>query len=257
MTNEEMAIRIQQGEKNIIPELWTQVEKFVRYMAYKLMRRLPSSDVVELDDLCQSGYLAFLDAVERFDEAKGTTFITILSLTLKTAFADACGYRSKKQQLDPIHHAESLDEPLAGEDDYIVSDTIADPTDPYEGVEERIFRQQLHEVIERVLGALEPSHGAVIRGIFYENKSLSDIAAERGETREAVRTAEGAALKELRQPRVARRLREYIEQRTPYYLRVSGERFNSTGSSAVEEIVLIRERIVSRRSEDARNETSA
>ena len=29
MTNEELAAKIQQGERELIPELWNQVEKFV------------------------------------------------------------------------------------------------------------------------------------------------------------------------------------------------------------------------------------
>jgi len=120
MTNEELCIRIQQGEQELTRELWDQVDKFTQLMARKFFRRLPAAVPVEIDDLYNASYLAFIKAIEYYKPDQGAGFLTALSLTMKTAFLEAAGYRSRRQQQDPIHNAMSLEMPLLWPTPYVI-----------------------------------------------------------------------------------------------------------------------------------------
>ena len=252
MTNEELAVRIRQGEKDLTGELWDQIEKFVRYTANRQLHRLPEGAPVEFGDLYNAGYLAFVRAVELFDAERDASFITLLALTLKTAFLEAAGYRSERQRRDPLHGAISLETPLAGdEDDFSLGDTVTDAgaVAAYESAEERIFQEQLHNEMEDALSQLPERQESVIRRRYYAGDTLQAIGDDLHITQESVRQIEGKALRYLRRPQIRRRLQSFaspegerrIDQRTNFYYHVGADRFNSTGTSDVEEIVLKRE----------------
>lgn len=63
-------------------------------------------------------------------------------------------------------------------------------------------------------------------------------------TQSNVGQQEQAALSALYKARFQNGLNEYLEQNTNYTLQIGIRRFKSTGTSAVEEIVLQRERLV-------------
>ena len=139
MSNEELAIRIQQGEEYLIPQLWEQVVKFIamkarEYISHKGQQGLPCSG--EETDLTNQAYFGFLEAVKYFNPEAGK-FLTILSLSIKTSFAEAAGYRTAAQRLASIRDAVSGDAPV-GEDDFSLFDTIPDGG---ESVEEQATRE--------------------------------------------------------------------------------------------------------------------
>lgn len=72
---------------------------------------------------------------------------------------------------------------------------------------------------------------------------LKQAAADTGVYPETVRQLEHKALRALRR---RRELRQFVEQRTPYYLRVGAAEFQRTGDSAVERIVFKREKLMER-----------
>ena len=74
MTNEELAMQIQQGNKNAIAELWTAVTPFIYkccYRFYHARTELCLSSGVTADDLIQTAFFALLNAVNSFDIATG------------------------------------------------------------------------------------------------------------------------------------------------------------------------------------------
>jgi len=75
MSNEELAEKIQNGEKDLLPLLWEQVEKFIYKQAGIRARQLNGLGGVSVDDLCQAGFLALVDAVESYATEKGMSFI--------------------------------------------------------------------------------------------------------------------------------------------------------------------------------------
>lgn len=243
--NEALVARIQNGERELLPELWAQVERFISQQARQRSRLLRG--IVPEEDLYQSGYLALVDAVETFDPSMGMSFVGWLALHLKTAFSEAAGYRSEKQRRDPIHRAASLDLPIGDDaDGETLADTVADPNSlqGFQEAEDRIWVEQLHAALDQAMERLPEGQAGTLRRRFYHGQTLGDIAATEGVTRETVRQREVQALRILRRPGICRELREFVEERTPYYLHVGVSRFSSTGSSAVEEIAMRRERLL-------------
>ena len=105
MTNEELALQIQSGDRTLIPQLWAQVERFVRKMANRYADKVPGA---EDDDLYQTGFLAMLRAVDRYEEPH--SFLSGLVFALKREYAELGGYLTSKR--DPLIAAVSLDAPV-------------------------------------------------------------------------------------------------------------------------------------------------
>ena len=216
MGNEELAVLIQAGERDKLPQLWAQVERFVAKQASRRMTATGGFGGVEFGDLYDSGYVALTAAVESFDPAAGRSFVSWLALHLKTAFAEAGGYRSRKQAQDPLHRAGSLDVPTGeDEDGAALVELMADSAAllAFERAEERQYRAQLRAALGEALGRLPAHHRSIIRRRFYRGQTFSTIAADLGVQPEAVRKWEGEALKQLRHPRISRPLMEYLPGR--------------------------------------------
>lgn len=242
MSNEELALRIQQGERDKLGELWGQVEKFVSMRAGKMARHLDGFGGVTEDDLYQAGFLALVEAVETYDPGQAG-FLTWLGYHLKTAFAQAAGYRSVKR--DALDFAADLDAPLPEVDNITLADTIEAPeaAQSFEDVERELWLADLRRILGGALEALPPRQREALKAHYYQGRTLQEIAAAQGISAERVRQNENKAFRTLRRNRHKNHLADFVEERTPYYLRVGASRFNTTGSSAVEEIVLIRERL--------------
>ncbi len=242
MTNEEVALAIQGGDESLYPQLWEQVERFVRKMANKWAFAL---DGVEFDDLYQSGYLAMVAAVQTFDPAKEKSFIGWLTFYLKSEFLDAAGRRSGRQINDALHGALSLDKIVDENGKTTLGDLVLDPDGlhPLEEVENSLWREELRAALDKAVATLPEVERGVIQRRFFQGHTLKTIGEDLGVGPERVRQRERKALMALRRPGAGRELRGFIEERTPYYMSVGASRFQSTHSSAVEEIVLLRERM--------------
>lgn len=210
MSNEELVAEIQAGATEQMGTLWEQISGLVKWKANRIIHALEGR--VELDDLCQSGYLAMVAAVESYKEESGA-FSTWFMYHLKTAFAEATGYRTKKGQKDPINHSISLDMPLTDDaDSDSLVDIIADPSGQKKLVlaEETIFREQLHDAIEKALAAIPEQYADVIRMRYYQGMTLESAAEVRGVSRERIRAMENKAIRQLRKPHI-------VNQLLPYY----------------------------------------
>lgn len=239
MTNEELAVLIQSGERDRLPELWDQVEKLVARKAKHWMALYGGFGGVTFDDLYNSGYMAMVAAVDSFDPATGYKFTTYLALPLKTAFAVAGGYRTKRQTLDPLRTAASLDAPLGDEEDgATLGDLQEDPAaaQALTAAEDEIFNQQLHDALEKALHSLPEEQEAVIRAHYYQGKTYREIGPQ-------ARDLEYHALRKLRHPKITRELRQYLEERTPYYSGVGLGAFQRGGSQP-ERLTILREKWV-------------
>lgn len=216
MGNEELVARIQAGERELLPQLWGQVERFVAKQAGRRIAAAGGFGGVEFGDLYNAGYLALVAAADSFDPEAGRSFIGWLALHLKTAFAEAGGYRSRKQAQDPLHRAGSLDVSAGdgGNGDAMV-EFVADSAAAldFERVEERQYQAQLRAAVSAAMGQLPPQCRDIIRRRYYQGKALSAIAAETGIQMKTVRKWECEALKQLRHPRISRPLRQYLPGR--------------------------------------------
>ncbi|MGI6014224.1 MAG: sigma-70 family RNA polymerase sigma factor [Oscillospiraceae bacterium] len=169
MTNEELVQAIQDGERDRMLELWQQVEQFVMKKAHLALRRMNGHCGVEFDDLYQSGYLALVKAVNSYKPDRGAKFISWLDMYLKTAFADAGGYHSRKK--NTLNDADSLDALIGKDKDGNLYDTIVDPHNWCEEVEDRIYWEQVRDVLEEAISVLPVKTGTVIRAYYLEQST--------------------------------------------------------------------------------------
>ena len=239
MTNEEIAVRIQAGETELLPVLWEQVERFVSQMAGKAA--WAAGHVTSFDDLRQCGYLALVDAVKGYSEDKGK-FLTWFGFFLKTAFAEEAGYRTQHQRRDPLRWSASLDAPIPGAEDLLLSDMVPDPADSIGDVEEAVWREELHTAMTEALCTLPPECRDMLHRLYYQGQTLTAAGRETGRTLEGARQVEKTALRQLRRPQTARKLRPFAYPDGDIYaagLRSTGTgAFMRTGTSSTEAAVL-------------------
>ncbi len=240
MSNEELVAAIQSGEDRM-GELWAQVEKLVMWKAHRVMTALDGRGGVEFDDLYQSGYPALVVAVDSYNPEHGL-FSTWFMLHLKTAFADATGYRTRKGQNEPLNNSLSLDTPLtdeAGSDDLMA--IIADPAGMkgLEAAEEAIYHQQLHDALEAALDAIPDQYSEVLRQRHYDGLSLAEIGESRGVSAEYVRRLEYKAIRYMHRPSIACHLRPFCD--FDFYCGTGLSAFQHTGMSIQERYLVIEE----------------
>ena len=205
MTNEEYVARIQAGERDKLLELWEQVERFVALQARRRYYLSDGMGGVDIEDLYQSGYIALVAAADTYDPTTGRQFIGWFSLHLKTAFAEAGGYRSKKQSLDPLHRAGSIDAPASEDGDTTIAELIVDPGAEQDilDAEEKVYAAQLHAALDRAMKTLTADEEASIRARYYQENTLEQMGP-RG------KNLVFAALRKLRRPKIVQELRRSV-----------------------------------------------
>lgn len=189
MSNEELALAIQQGEQGRTLELWEQVGGLVKRKALQVMTALQLSGNprgVDFDDLYQTGYLAMVAAVETYSPERGA-FSTWFMFHLKTAFAEATGYRTKSGRCEPLNTAASLDRSVQPDepDGSTLGELVPDgrAADAIENVEEAIYREQLHKAIDDAIGQLPPDNARVLRLRYWGDMTLSAVGEVMGKAR--------------------------------------------------------------------------
>ena len=240
LTAEEIAAEIQDGQKDLYADLWEQVRGFVKWQAKRYYVTTGGLGGVEVEDLVQSGYLAMLEALANYDRNAGYKFITILGYWLKNAFSSACGIRSSKR--DALLHSRSIYEPVGEDQDgRELGETIADQRDDFEDADHKIYLEELQHALDNALLKLQPEQRDTINRHYFQGQNYEEISKATGVPPHTARSREQTGLNELRKPSAG--LWRFVEESTPYYLHVGKKAFNSTGTSAVEKIVLIRENI--------------
>ena len=237
MTNEDLVVAIQHGRTDLMLTLWNQIERLVSWKANKVVSSLGNNGPIEFDDLYNSGYIALCNAVERYHPERGA-FSTHFMLHLKTAFAEATGYRSERQQRDPIHRASSFDDPVPGTDNMVLCDFISDGTDLEDDTIEKIWQQQLHDALEDALDDLPEREEQAIRAKYYRDEPVETTAFAMGITESGVSKLRQSGLNRLRRD-PAKLLEPFIDAQTNFYIQ-TGSR---TQKSPVELLVLRREEL--------------
>ena len=136
----------------------------------------------------------------------------------------------------------SLDRPLTDESDSslfgeFVPDNRATAT--MEAIEEREYQRQLREIVAAVLADLPEQFREVIQQRIFEEKTLAQVAEIQGTTPERVRQKENKAIRELRRPRNACRLRSFYDFNS--YFGTSLRAFQHSGMSVQERYLVIEE----------------
>ncbi len=162
LSNEQLVEMVQSGDRDALLQLWEQVRLLV--LKYAGRWAVYGGNGVEVDDLMQSGFIAVLRAAETYDSSSENKFTTYLGPVLKTEFTRATGRRTKKQQMDPLQAAASMDAPLTDDnEDFTLADTLPNPAAEaaFDDVAERDRLERLHAALEDAIGTLAPGHQEV------------------------------------------------------------------------------------------------
>lgn len=242
MTNEELVAEIQAGNREQLCDLWSQVERFVSMQAGRRARQLNGLCGVTEEDLYQTGFLAMVDAAERYNPDAGMSFIGLLGLRLRSYFAEAAGHRTSRR--DALNFSVGLEEPVPGAEDLSLADALEDTSAAadFEDVERKIWLEQLHAALDRALEQIPEEEADTLRRHFYNNKTLSQIGEEVGVGAETVRKRECKGLRSIRSWKVSRELEQFIEMNTPYYTGTGLASFRHNGSQP-EQLVILREKL--------------
>ena len=242
MSNEELAVLIQTGETERIPELWDQVTGLIKWKANRTMTVLElrgNPCGVTFDDLCQSGYIALIEAVRRYNPDNGVAFSTCLINSLKTVFAQATGHRTKSGQNEPLNNSLSLDKTVDDEaDGSPFSESVPDPkaTAQIQLVEESLWRDQLREALEEALSSIPEKNADVLRMRYYQGLTLAEVGKSKDCSPEMVRQIEQNGLKLLRRPRYACELFPFYQH--DFYRHTGLNAFRQSGMSVQERYLM-------------------
>lgn len=92
LSNEDLALRIQNGDPQAAPLLLSQNEGYLTTLAASYCEQFSQDFLV--DDLKQEGALALLDAAGRFDPSMGTKLLTYATSAIETAMRDCAAQGS-------------------------------------------------------------------------------------------------------------------------------------------------------------------
>lgn len=243
MSNEELVAEIQAGATERMGELWEQVEGLIKWKANRIMTVLEGCPGrgVEFEDLYQSGYLAMVVAVNTYDPTAGGNFATWLMYHLKSAFAEATGYRTQKDRQEPLNNYLSLDTPLTDDTDSdALMDVIADPSgqNGIISAEDALYREQLRDAMEEALSAIPEQYADALRLRYYDGLSLNRAGEVRGVSGERIRSMENKGIRLLRRSQIACYLQPFYD--FDVYCGTGLGAFQRTGRS-IQEHYLIRE----------------
>lgn len=193
----EIAAAVQAGNADILA-LWAAVERYAAKRANRWNKAFQGRYGVTLDDLMQTAFIALAKAVELWDQERGG-FVGAYELQLKSTFAELYRQRSKRNTLDPLNTAVSLDAPAEGTSKdgstpSPLADILPDPAAQaaFCGTEQ----DELITAVRRAVVSLpEPERQAVI-AYYWQGQRVD-------------RTTKSRALRLLRRPEVSRKLRQF------------------------------------------------
>lgn len=248
MSNEELAIRVKNGDADADLLLWNAVQRFVAVMATRYI--VAHENSIEPDDLIQSGYIAMRKAANAFEPERGRAFLTVLGYYLKTSFAETAGTRTIKR--DALLYCDSLNRPAfeSQEDGGELLDYIEDDTSecPFIDVEQMDFVKYTRSIISAALETLEPVQQALLIDRYLNNKSWKYCAAAYGlESRSTASDMAQRATNKLKVGKYSKQLRECLDGYNEYNgykqaARSSGAgAFIRYGVSSIEAVALLKE----------------
>ncbi len=221
MTNEQLALNIQNGNRAALAELWGAVRPLLLSMAWKFYTRQGkercSTHGVTLEDLQQEVFFALYDAVQAYKPEKGYLLTTYLSRATENRFKACMGIQGK---LDALNHADRLERPIPGDEEGreqgdVIPDEKAEAA--LFAVDDRQEQEHFHNVLEQALGELSVVQGAVLRHRFTRKHTRKETAEALHITAEAVRREEARALQLLRGKPVVLCLREEVLETAAYH----------------------------------------
>lgn len=200
MTNEMLAEFIQQGGNDeLIPILWNNVKVLVYTLSDRLYRAYSERFKqygIELWDIKQASYRAFLQAIQGYKAEKGYKFTSYLTYPIKNIVS-----KELLGNKDLLNSCISLDMPLTDKDhsesDNTLIDTVSDENAV--PVEYKSEQESENEYIWQIVDTLPQKLRDVIKARYLDNMTLKQIGERLNVSGERIRQLEHQALKQLRE----------------------------------------------------------
>lgn len=278
MSNEELVERIKQGENSLMSDLYMNCRRFI----IAIIKHIGIEQAEDCEDAMQDAYFGLYEAVKGFDESKGYKFLTYAKYHIQTAIqrgklksSDLPEYvysqrrqilrkRSELMQslgryptqaelalkmnmdvktvnyiLNVAKPIKSIYESVKGVDNLTVGDTIPDNRIDFENT---IAAADESACVRAVVEELPEEEKEIIKLSYFEGLPYSVIAQQINKSVERVRQLKQRGLRQLRHPRMSKRLLdEDIDRRTLFYSHRGVSKFNTTWTSSTEQTVLQRE----------------
>lgn len=252
MTNEELAVRIQAGEQNLMGELWEQNIGLFYLKANSLYTRLRErcdASGVEFDDLLQTCYFALCDAVQAYKADGEYNVMSYIKFPLKNHFRSLLGIRTSKR--DALNESNSLDEPIGDDGDTTRLEMLTDPNsgEPYEAVVDNVFQSELRDTLEKSISKLSERRAAVVHSRYFEGKTFEEVAVEMNVSGQMIQHLERESFYKMRRDRDLQVFHDEVLSRWAY--KGTGFRaFKENGISSVERAVIEAEEVTEGRREN-------
>lgn len=197
------------GDTAATNALWERHQNFIRQQMAKIYAKnkgLADRVGIDRDDLIVEGWFAVRDAVRRYDPSKRMAFLTVLGWSIRaTATKVLTTSRGKllrdengkqtRVPADPLNYALSSDLPLEDDTDNTIADVYADPT---VNLEQDFENEQNRRAVMAALYSLKSNHRRILEQRYRYNRTLQEIADDRGVSRQSVNIQEKAALKNFK-----------------------------------------------------------
>lgn len=200
MTNEQLASYIQQGGNDeLIPILWERIRNLMYMKSDKVYRAYKSDFVrcgVEIWDLKQSCYMAFLEAVRGYKPDKDLKFTSYLSYPFRNMVSGMIGIRTKVVCNEPLNNCTSLDAPVSDDENILLSDTLIDELAI--NVLDKLATECEYKILHEAVNALKPPINRIVSAYYFENKTYKQIGEEMGVSGSSVAQMCHKGLRKLR-----------------------------------------------------------
>ena len=234
--NEDLVKRVQEGETDVMGELWENNTGLVAFVAKRYQEGC--GRLVDFDDLMQAGYLGLYAAAMTYSPERAA-FSTYAVFHLRRAMRPVVGLRGKR---DALFDACPLDAPLGDDGGDTLLDMIAAPPE-----EDLLELKDLQRIVREAVARIQDKKTReAIEAIYWEGIPWEDYAKREGITHAGagVRLQHGYALLRRDPAIVSLALAEGYGAD---YFRYKGlAAFRASGSSAVEEAVVHQEYVEER-----------
>ncbi len=188
ISNERLAVLIQQGNTLLYEQLWKQTQKYLKLQAlryYTKRRFMFDSAGIVLEDCYQSCFLALYDAVNAYDKSQEIPLLAYTKYPLLNHLNELIS-PSRGEKIEPLNSALSIDAAIDNEDESGPSITFADTlideaaAAAFDYAERQIVSEHLSRILSDICLKLTLQEQTVITMFFYQNLCISEISAALG-----------------------------------------------------------------------------
>ena len=171
MTNEEMTIKIQDGETYLYYDLWENNKKLIFQIMRKKLHNTILPCYISIEDIEQEMYFAFLQAVKYYDREKPYSFTAYLKYPILTVLSRLV-FSDKS-----IEKESSFDTKIADNDGKTIEKwaLIADPDS--ENGYKNIENKDINDKVRQALAALKDRERTAVELYYFHNNTYEEIGS--------------------------------------------------------------------------------